>query len=259
MQSRFNAAWRSRHGEELYAFAFGRRGCGPAHYYFGMPVLRDLADPIGAFVIVIGQPEDFYPTDIYGPRRWGANFYSKPTPHFERDARPHCQSPRRRLMARTRTGFLRSIKRTLQRSGMGHLRWTPGPEPQAPLTTDKDLPSPPIAAYEFMVDEFKEATGRPLAIMYLPPIPCLASGVVSVTNPQADCAAALAEVCHSRAVEFIDMGPRFIELQEQRNVFPRGFANTVPSYGHLNTAGHQAVADALVDYVEEHMDAVFTD
>jgi lysophospholipase L1-like esterase len=42
----------------------------------------------------------------------------------------------------------------------------------------------------------------------------------------------------------------FQKLYESQNKFPRGFFNTIPNYGHLNSFGHDAVASALADKLE---------
>lgn len=45
----------------------------------------------------------------------------------------------------------------------------------------------------------------------------------------------------------------FRELYEQSHVFPRGFENTALNTGHLNRFGHEAVAGALADALEEYL------
>jgi lysophospholipase L1-like esterase len=42
----------------------------------------------------------------------------------------------------------------------------------------------------------------------------------------------------------------FEQLFDTSSIFPRGFFNTLPNYGHLNVEGHQAVARALADSLE---------
>jgi lysophospholipase L1-like esterase len=42
----------------------------------------------------------------------------------------------------------------------------------------------------------------------------------------------------------------FAELYTAHKKFPRGFSNTLPNYGHLNSDGHFAVGAALADYLE---------
>lgn len=43
----------------------------------------------------------------------------------------------------------------------------------------------------------------------------------------------------------------FRELYDKKKAFPRGFSNTLPDYGHLNSDGHQAVAEMLADVLEK--------
>jgi hypothetical protein len=42
----------------------------------------------------------------------------------------------------------------------------------------------------------------------------------------------------------------FIELYSTQKKFPRGFFNTLPNAGHINSDGHFVIGTALADYLE---------
>lgn len=42
----------------------------------------------------------------------------------------------------------------------------------------------------------------------------------------------------------------FIDLYNKRSKFPRGFSNTLPNFGHLNSDGHFIIGSALADCLE---------
>lgn len=259
MQSRFNAAWPAAHEEELLAFGLARSASGVADYYFEIPVLNEIAAPIGAYAIVVAQIKDLYPVDILDPGEVDSKFYAYPAPHFERNARKDCQPRSKWLIASTRTDFLLPLTRTLRRKGIESLRFTPGPLPVAVAEDETAVPPPPVEAWEFMVSELKRVAGRALVFVYLPAVPTLSDGSVSFADPYADRVDAFAAVCRAKGVDFINMADRFNAFYLHSRKFPRGFPDTLPGEGHLNEYGHELVADMLLEYSEEHLDAILAD
>jgi len=62
---------------------------------------------------------------------------------------------------------------------------------------------------------------------------------------------AFAQACHKNGIDVIDMGPAFEQWYYEYRQLPCGFSNTTPGTGHLNSVGHQLLANAIIDYIEE--------
>jgi lysophospholipase L1-like esterase len=110
-----------------------------------------------------------------------------------------------------------------------------------------------VSAWEYLVTALAEQTTQPLIFIYAPRLPYIEEGQVSHLDPGAAYARRFATVCRQAGIGFIDMTPYFTAWHEASGLFPRGFANSIPGRGHFNRHGHRLVAEAVCDYVEEHL------
>lgn len=64
--------------------------------------------------------------------------------------------------------------------------------------------------------------------------------------------AKFADLCEKNRVLFLDMSDAFIRKYEETHILPHGFWNTSVGSGHLNRYGHEMIACAAYDLMEEN-------
>lgn len=89
----------------------------------------------------------------------------------------------------------------------------------------------------------------PIVFVYHPQTNLEKDGSVSIIRSQT--IDILKEACASTGIDMLDVGDAFLEHYNQYHELPYGFANTTPGSGHLNEVGHQIMANAILEYMEE--------
>ena len=92
-------------------------------------------------------------------------------------------------------------------------------------------------------------SGTQLVIVYHPSEEILPDGSV-VFRPD-ETAALFAEKCEAYGIAFVDMTQRFSDMSRDSHRVPHGFATGLLGWGHLNSYGHDAIAQALADTIRE--------
>lgn len=59
------------------------------------------------------------------------------------------------------------------------------------------------------------------------------------------------QICDRESIEFINIEDSFERLYQEEEKLAHGFMNSAVGVGHLNTDGHRAVADAIVEKIQE--------
>lgn len=98
----------------------------------------------------------------------------------------------------------------------------------------------------FLLDKLQAETGGRLTIIYCPQAPNISGGKVGYKDPDSRDADIIAQQCNQRGIEFINMRKAFCEYFKKNIAFVRGFPNSEPANGHLNAAGDNLVAKAIV-------------
>ena len=85
-------------------------------------------------------------------------------------------------------------------------------------------------------------------ILYLPLISIENSGMVIEYDVSFE---DFVDICLEFEFEVVDMGEKYLEHYKMDYSVPYGYSNTAPGRGHLNNKGHEMVAQALLDGVNE--------
>ncbi len=59
------------------------------------------------------------------------------------------------------------------------------------------------------------------------------------------------EACINNNIDVIDSGNDILKLYNEQHKVPYGFSNTSMGTGHLNKAGHEMLAEEIIEYLEE--------
>ena len=111
-----------------------------------------------------------------------------------------------------------------------------------------------VKNYETILNQFlafaKESTGTEcqLVIVYAPRTEINYEGNIE-NNVDLEYLRLFSEVCESNEIDFLDLGEDFRELYENRHILAHGFSNTRAGRGHLNAAGHKAMAECVASYI----------
>lgn len=120
-----------------------------------------------------------------------------------------------------------------------------------PVDPDKSIKSPhydKIDAWEFILNELRRQSSKPITVLYIPYRPAIVGGKISFEDPQKNDKEIFASVCRRHNIGFIDLSDRFNDFFRNTNKFPTGFTNTFPGRGHLNVHGHRIVAEAIFSH-----------
>ena len=60
-----------------------------------------------------------------------------------------------------------------------------------------------------------------------------------------------ADLCEKNNILFLNMMDRFIQYYDETHILPHGFGNTSVGTGHLNKHGHNMIAQAVYELIEE--------
>ena len=213
-----------------------------------LPRYEDLRD-FDAHVVLLPDLFDVSPD--------GKTFFDRPDFRFvERRRDPPWEGLRARVadvrLDFTWFSFQRVVGAKRNPIGGEALRWRVGPAASsAPaLRRWPALYEVDPAAWRFALQALRRATDQPVAIVYAPRVPFLDKGRVRREHPVTDLAARFAAMCREEGVDFVDLSPALAKHFERTGQPALGFHNGRMGRGHLNAAGHEILAEALVDWVK---------
>lgn len=93
-------------------------------------------------------------------------------------------------------------------------------------------------------------TGAKLVIFYQPRTRIDEAGNI-INSTDQDPLQVFKAKCKENDILFVDLTDPFTELYETENILAHGFYNTAVGAGHLNEAGHRAIAETLVRAIQE--------
>lgn len=133
--------------------------------------------------------------------------------------------------------------------GVRALRFRLGPV--RPDANAPEMATFDAAAAEAIVTALRSTTSQPVLLLYVPTLPVIEAGGVRLapSAAEAESAAILARACRRGNVAFVDLTVQLLAVWQHTGCFPRGFANGVPSQGHLNALGHRAAAEAILAHL----------
>lgn len=107
------------------------------------------------------------------------------------------------------------------------------------------------AAYEFLIRKFRQSTGKDIVFIYVPHVPYIYDEKIYFKDRSSDFISSISEICRKNNITFINMEDSFSNYYKETKKSPRGFPNSRPFLGHLNSEGHRLVAEKLVEYFEK--------
>lgn len=220
----------------------GRGGRQLGDYLRMMPMYEQLCDT-ELHVIVVPNLRDVYP-DIR--LEDGQNIFT-----FDAHPTVIAQKKFRRVMATFGLDFAFSaIKSFKKDGGLSSLRFRLGPA-SAPSPNEVPLPPFDLMAAGATASALRQATERPVLLLYIPTLPKLEpSGLRVEPLPQEiQDVSVLAEACLKAGVAFLDLSSDLVAAKQATGRFPRGFPNGAPSRGHLNPLGHRIAAEAILGHL----------
>ena len=104
---------------------------------------------------------------------------------------------------------------------------------------------------DWQIDEFMRLLPRGFAFIFFSPAPAIQNGKLVLEDPvDRRLAGIFSKACRERGIDFIDMYEVFLDYYLETKQFAKGFFNTRPSIGHMNSAGHELTARRMVDYMQ---------
>jgi hypothetical protein len=223
-------------GVYLNVRQYGISGAGPANYVAQADTLKRVWHP--AWVAVIVTDDDFEPASLSRPPRLeelpGGRYRLVP------DSTPFGRAPLERLLVavatRSRLGYRIGERVARLREGMSRADPAPTQSPAKPSGAVDGLSDARLA-----VRALRDAYGQLLRVVYVP--------VIGIERRQDRdrYERAVRDACLEAGVSFVSTGPQMITAIEKQHVLSRGFSNSAPGVGHLNSTGHRIVAMAILD------------
>lgn len=241
-------------GRGLCGVGIGTGGDSLIDSLFKLPDYALALRPVALHVFFLGKLTDVLP-DI--PRLDRANFRSLPEPALVPLSPPPPSPVAQRLASAFNRLELGGVYELYRKAGVLALRLRPGPVcAPAPAGGEVSLPPAPEKAWEFLLAELQRRAGGPVLLLYAPTLPYLARGQVRTDDFAAPLMQAFARTCQRLGVPLVDLGPVFITHFQATGRLPRGFPNTMPGIGHLNADGHRLAAQAVLQHITEHRNAL---
>ena len=255
MAQQVTTIWRRRHGSQLLGLGIGRGGRTVADYYFLIPRYEEITTFLCHFVIM-GSLRDVCPD--------GTWFLTEPEYRFVPRLRHQPMPALRRVLDRYHLEFLWGSFWSLlgeKRNPLTRtpIRFRPGPvppQPQRHIWSWQDLAGVKEADWEFAITALSSRSERPLVFLYAPRLPYIDGGEVLTGHPARMQAARFAAACRRHGIDFLDLSAQFAAFYRETGRFPIGFANSQLGKGHYNRHGHQLIAAAVCDYIEERFPEV---
>ena len=235
--------------DNLVGFGVGKSGDDAADYYFGIPKYESTVSSIIAHFIVFDSISDILPDHD------SARCTFKSTPKYnlsELKGNPQYQQIKKKF-ATYELHFIWNLVRTAILKLK--LRFVPGPvRPSFNVSQSKvqsnETKKNMLDAWSFLLEKFRQQTNHPIVFVYAPNIPKLKNGRIEFSDPDDSMINIFASECLNHDIGFINMADDFSIYHKKTGLFPRGFSNTKPAEGHLNAEGHQLVAKAIFNYVQ---------
>lgn len=119
--------------------------------------------------------------------------------------------------------------------------------------SEAETPALDISAYAAAADSalalLRSETDKPIVILYHPKTTIEPDGsLILRDDPMWE---TFFEKCVDNGIDVIDCGEAFLENYAENHTVPYGFANTLPSQGHLNETGHRIVGEMVIEYMQE--------
>lgn len=254
-----NAIWRERQAAKPLCFlSWGESGAAFANHFFDIPRYEKVLGDISRHYIVMSFTRRAFPNDT----RSASSLFSEKGGVYEIVEKPLRPPSARTVVWRerlTRAGLhvMFELYAKASLASLSRLRFAVGPVRKT--APERDMP-PFDAAYAeqgfaWILRELKRQTSRPVSVVYIPEVPKIVAGRIVVDSRELDPEEAsrfevFKKVCLAQGITLIDLTERFCEVARRGAAFPRGFANTRPSEGHLNALGHRLVAEAIVADIE---------
>lgn len=240
MQEILIGIWRNNGVKRITAFGVGDSGESVADYYFKIPRYERICPTIAAHFIILGNLSDVLP-DRALPER--SAFQSKPEYRIiERNRETEYQRIKV-VLRKCRLDFLWLPARSLMKDTK--LRFSLGPREAELRSTEITDEPKPEKAFSFLLNALSHQTTKPIIFVYCPEVPTIRGGEVHFKDHDADVVSVFATECRRNSIGFIDMTQDFCNYYRETGAFPRGFANSRPSEGHFNGAGHRLIAKAI--------------
>lgn len=216
----------------------------------------DYAPALGSValnVYVVERITDVLPDN---PRPCRAAFFSRPKPHLTRNDCPPtdlalCFAPamRKYELAWAYSMYLQLRDVTL--------RLAPGPVAPALKPAAQPAPQDLLRVWDYLLGQVRSsASSAGILFLYAPDVPRLSAGSMHFADPEAVTVDGFSAACRLNSVPFINLGPRFVAHYQATGRLPMGFFNSPPGTGHLNQDGHRLAAEAVLQYIKEHRDAL---
>jgi hypothetical protein len=156
--------------------------------------------------------------------------------------------------------LVRKILLDSSTGGVRKLRFRPGPDrSRTPEAEDEPPWAPPDEVWDSFLSSLKGQATRPIVFLYGPVLPTIRHNRIVFEDHTADTVDRFRRACERNDVGFIDVLDRFLDFYGSTGKFPAGFNNGFPSRGHWNVNGHRLAAEAVVEYLGAHRDAVLAD
>lgn len=235
MHEQFRRFWQQAQEGPVVSVAAALSGRDPSDVYFLLPRMESVFQPIMCHVVVIHLSE------LRAPRGWTPG-----TPPFRESIEEPLLQKFRFIPHRYRMtawwDVFREASRTTLRFGPGEVTL-----PKARNGVPAGAHSPQMAYWRSALEALRGQTDRPMLIVRISAYPRIKDGRIEVADPRAQSSAMLGELCRETGMGYVDLHPYFAEYLKTTGQLPRGFAQTIPGEGHLNTAGHRLVARAVFD------------
>lgn len=215
-----------------------------ADYYFKMQHYSEIIGKEATHVILFGQIQDILPgsrshcRNEFIKEKDGYRFIEKTCPPHNRFAAIAQLLYDMRLAWLSHTLSLARKTQTQLHLPISRSKTASPPPPEAPLE-----------AWHFMLDSFNKLTNGRLIFVYAPETPypdnTMKGNSMVTMDPNQPLVSSFQAVCEAKGITFLNMQQHFATLYEKEHRFPRGFADTVPWKGHLNSHGHRLIAKAI--------------
>jgi hypothetical protein len=236
-------------GTDVRGVGVALSGWGLGDYYELLPKLRGrLGQPVRHVFVV--QLKDLLPRHVDGEHVGPMGITPPHTPGFV---------AMRRWFYRLELSAFWSLPRDAVAT-VRTMRFRPGPAHSefAPVCECAPIVDELQDTWTSMVADLQARADAPIAFVLLPDVPQIRRGRVVVdedTSAAVRFYNAFVDTCRQQSIPCIDMAQPFIDAYRRTGRFPRGFANTRPSEGHLNAHGQRLVAEAIAAWLRAQEDA----
>ncbi len=252
--------WNRNRDRPILALGIGAAGWSLADHYFYLPRYHRVLPRHVLDVFVLSGLGDALPNNPVATR---SRFVYRG--EFElvadREVRVSAESTRRQaLLHSSHLGYpAQLLRRILDGRAFEGLRFAPGPVAPAPpeVSSSDDSPEFVREAFDWLLTRLAGRTTQPALVLLMPnDTPQIEDGRVVTTARREKHEEEFRKACRRAGLDFRSLRKPFNRAYLEEGVLPRGFANSLPGQGHLNAVGHRILAEAIVDYLKEHEDAI---